>query len=274
MKEIDPFLSGEWYQTNRTLKTIMRYTDGTCYTVWHFLAAENEAFSKGKLKELISGITGFLPDSFNRRKIQFYKDYLLMALTTAYYQYAEHQRPDNEIEDIVFDVGLGYDTSFGGVINRALIQDDFLIPIYGTKLATGKAEDLDGYLESIYSYRKSHPSFDTIDTYHPVFAGFGALIDIFEGRKYDSVLDRHITKEYYETIGKNFPEKSSFVKAYGRYLESYFVTGMRDDFQKNVEHAVKSYLISEGLSQYDDEPRKNSVRVLIEKTERRISQYL
>ncbi len=272
MKVLDPFPESEWWSTRNTSLAIMRYMDGTCYYVRPFVTDEDSGFSRKRTDELIEGIIEYLPKNCGK-KVRIYKDYLFMALTLAYVQSVIHDEV-NCTDDIIYDAGLGNDTCFSGVINRALVDDSFLVQRYGTKLVTGVKTDLDGYLEHIYEYRRKHPGFDRSDMYHPVFAGIGAIVDILNGREYDDRLDRHSSEEHFNEFKRKFPCKRSFVNAYNRYKENYFVTGMRDDLQANIEKAVKSYLISCGLSQYDEDPDKDRVRILLEKTERRIANLI
>ena len=263
MKELDSGYLERWADTRRKYMKLMREYDGTCYVVGCFIR-NKESFSEKKADSMIADMISYLPDSYKKTKIQFYEDYLFMASVLAFQQYKMRESKEYS-GDIIFDAGLGYDTCFSGMINRALTEDAFLIPNHGTKLATGEISDLDGYLEKIYKNRRSKNIKANQAIYHPVFAGFGAIADILEGREYDKKLDGNISPEEYERFREDFPCRERFLKSYYRYRTNYFKTGIRDDFQKNIEHIVKCHTIANEMSHYDDDPLDEYARGLIDK---------
>lgn len=263
MVRLDEDYYSRWTETRLTCMKIMREMDGTSYVIWQYVGSK-KTFDEKAADSFIDNILSFLPDGFSKTKIQFYRDYLFMASLTAYLQAMMHEDPNCE-SDIIFDAGLGYDTCFTGLINRALIEDGFLAEKYGTKLVTGEMSDLNGYLQKIYKFRKNNIVFNNSDIYHPVFAGFGAIVDILNGRPYDDRLDRHSTEEKYNEFRDTFPCKDRFIKCYERYVKNYFKKGIRDDFQKNIEHIVKSFTIKMNLSHYGTDIQDEKARKIIEK---------
>ena len=276
MREPDSVYMQRWADARQACMRIMREMDGTSFVVWQYVcdkraAKEKKAFVEEKADEMIEEMISFLPDGFTKRKIRFYKDYLFMAIVISYCQAMIHEDP-NCAADPIFDSGLGYNTWFSGLINMALTEDSFLIKKYGTKLVTGDISDLDGYLENIYKLRRKSSDLKNTGIYHPVFAGFGAIADILEGREYDKRLDRRIPEEQFYEFRESFPCRQRFIKCYKKYCEGYFTTGIRDDFQKNIEKIVKCYTISKGLSHYGEGPADPAVRGILDKTVRDIEE--
>ncbi len=277
MKELDENIVIECRSFNRACREIMTCMYGTNFVVYHFLRGEN-GFGEKEADRMIDEMMEFLPDNFTKAKKQFYKDYLFIALLLAYQQneyedleITEDIEPE-QIGDVISDVGLGKDTGFSSIINRALTEDSFLQAKYGTKLVTGSVSDLDGYLAKIYSLRKKNFDFKYSGIFHPMFAGVAQIIDILEGREYDKKLDKNLHEEYFSAIAATWPCKKRFIKSYYRFRDGYFKKGNRDDFQKNIEQIVKYYLISIGLSLFDDkhENSRKTARLAVENAGRKI----
>ena len=274
MREPDSVYIQRWNDSRRACKRIMREMDGTSFVVWQYVSDNSKSGDKRKFVEkkaddVIEDMISFLPDGFSKKKIRFYKDYLFMAIVISYCQAMLHEDP-NCAADPIFDAGLGYNTWFSGLINMALTEDSFLVRNHGTKLVTGDISDLDGYLENIYKLRKKDFKFAGTGIYHPVFAGFGAIADILEGREYDSKLDRNIPEDQFYEFRDNFPCKARFIKCYKKYCEGYFTIGIRDDFQKNIERIVKCFTITHGLSHFGEGPADPAVREILDKAVRDI----
>ena len=276
MREPDVVYMQRWNDARRACMRIMREMDGTSFVVWQHVSdskipGSKMTFAEKKADDVIGEMISFLPDGFNKKKIRFYKDYLFMAIVISYCQAKLHEDP-NCTADPIFDAGLGYNTWFSGLINMALTEDSFLVKNHGTKLVTGDISDLDGYLEKIYKLRKKDFDFFGSEIYHPVFAGFGAIADILEGREYDRRLDRNVPEEQFYEFRDNFPCRSRFIKCYKNFCEGYFTTGIRDDFQKNIEKIVKCFTITRGLSHYGEGPADPAVREILDKAVRDIEE--
>ena len=279
MKEINDLVLSERNSLYRKSKSIVANMDGINHIVFYLINGD-DGFDEEKTDRMIDAMIDYLPDDFKKTKIQFYKDYLFIALLLAYQQGKYQNREYLEfigldhLGDVIADVGLGRDTTFASVINRALIEDSFLIANHGTKLVTGSVSDLDGYLEKIYRFRKKNYAFINSDIYHPMFAGVGAIVDVLNGKKHDKRLDRFSSEAYYEDLPHEWPCKERFIKSYYRYRDNYFKKGIRDDFQKNIEKVVKYYLIDTGRSVYNNEDTRKKATMIVERAERQMFDIL
>ena len=277
MKEIDEHILSECRSFNNSCRWMFSNMYGLNIEVHNFVSGKN-GFGEEEAGKMIENMLDYLPDRFTKAKKQFYKDYLFIALLLAYQQgeyqdleYYEDIDPD-QIGDIISDVGLGKDTGFSSIINRALTEDSFLEAKYGTKLVTGSVSDLDGYLPKIIKLRKKDFAFKYSGIFHPMFAGVAQIVEILDGRKYDKQLDKDLPERYFSSIAETWPCKKRFIKCYSNFKEAYFKKGYRDDFQKNIEMIVKSYLISSGLSLFDEahEKSRKTAKYIVERAERQI----
>lgn len=264
-------------------KKLMSYVDGTRALVSPFVETEKGNFSKAKAKGLVKKILQEVSGCSKRniagwdklkpearenaeKRYALYESYLYMMITLAYVQAKCHkERP--ELMDAVEMYGLEFDTSFGGLIRRAFIFDDFLQDKYKTTSVTGTLQDLNDYTSYLM-------------TVHSVLGSVRCLIYVLgdykfkgeysdpsklewleedmeleelsaEEQKYlDEVMEEEADsyKQEEELFKKNFPYVEDFVQAFAIYREAYFVPGAKDNFQENMRRGVLSFLEKEGLS--------------------------
>lgn len=225
----------------REYKQIMGIIDGTSTLIGPAVITAKGSFSCRKARDLAGKIMKYLPGSVspedkNESRTDLYFNYLYMSIVLGYLQPV--LREEYPHDDSIRMAGLGYDYTFGGLIKRAYLQNDFLLDKYGTELVTGKLKD----------YENSKLGRPDI-----LLSGLEILVNTLKtgvkepekGYEYDVEADA--------VFVKCFPEANEFISAFERFKACFFETGARDRFQDCIDKAVRNYLISEGLSLYGED---------------------